>query len=244
MTGKNGNRLYSEVRGKGLFIKKAAEVGVFYPQTSNIADFIEDGIPCLLVEPDPVSLEKIGAAFGNRKNVTVYPLAIADANGRLELVQKGASTFARNLPRSPTLVNDGYTPKAEDVFSVEAVTFDRIDPGDIDLLSLDIEGGEWFAIRHMKSRPKVISVETHGNRYRNFYLKEIDAWMRNNGYRQWYKDESDTVYSRRRSADVTIREKLALEMVSAGILIRRIRGTIRQKLAMRRNCQMIPHAER
>jgi FkbM family methyltransferase len=203
---------------------------VFYPQTSNIANFIEEGIPCLLVEPDPVSLEKIEAAFGSKENVTVYPLAIADENGKLDLVQRGECTFACNLPRSPALVNEGYVIKPEDVFSVEAVTFDRIDPSDIDLLSLDVEGGEWFVIKHMKSRPKVIAVETHGDQYLNYYIKEINRWMRNNGYREWYKDESNTVYVCHCSIEVTIPEKLALKKISAGLAIRRIRGKIRKQL--------------
>jgi FkbM family methyltransferase len=228
MKGKNGNRLYREVCKKGLCIKKAAEVGVFYPQASNLADFVEEGIPCLLVEPDPASLEKIEAAFGSKRNVTVYPLAVADENGKLDLVQRGACTFARNLPRSPTLVNEGYVIRLEDVFSAEAVTFDRIDPGDIDLLSLDVEGGEWFVIKHMQSRPKVIAVETHGDKYLNYYLKEINAWMRNHGYREWYKDESNTVYACRYQVAVTIIEKLAIQEFAARTAIRRIRGRIRK----------------
>jgi FkbM family methyltransferase len=227
-------RLYSEVSAKGLCIKKVAEIGVFYPQASNIADFIKDGVQCLLVEPDPVSIEKIEVAFGHLKNVTLFRFAIADENGTLELVQRGASTFARNLPRSPSLVNENYKIKLEDVFLAEARRFDRIDPGDIDLISLDIEGGEWFVLKHMISRPQVISVETHGGRYSNYYLKEINKWMKINGYQKWYKDKSDTVYAFRDSVKVSFLEKLTLYRISLYIVSYRFyREIIRRLTAIR-----------
>jgi hypothetical protein len=41
------------------------------------------------------------------------------------------------------------------------------------LLSVDTEGCEWYALKNLKSRPKVISLETHGKYYTNAYIKEI-----------------------------------------------------------------------
>lgn len=95
---------------------------------------------------------------------------------------------------SPALVNDRYQPKAEDLFYAEAHVFSDFDDGSIDLLSIDTEGCEWYVLMHMKSRPLVISLETHGKRYRNQYITEIQQWMKDNGYRKWYRDKSDTVY--------------------------------------------------
>ena len=104
-------------------------------------------------------------------------------------------------------MNDGYVIAAGRSFTVPAVTFDTIDDGTIDVLAIDIEGGEWFVLRHLVSRPAIISVETHGKRYVNPYRAEIDAWMRAEGYGAWYRDDSDTVYRRGWTAPVEDRSK-------------------------------------
>jgi hypothetical protein len=74
--------------------------------------------------------------------------------------------------------------------------FDAIDDGSIDLLSIDVEGSEWYVLNTMRSRPTVISLETHGKTYRNPFLPQIRWWMSRNGYRLWYMERSDSVYVR------------------------------------------------
>jgi hypothetical protein len=61
---------------------------------------------------------------------------------------------------------------------VRCTTFDRLDDGSIDLISIDTEGSEWFVLKYITSRPDVISIETHGAAYTNPYLDEIQRWMR------------------------------------------------------------------
>lgn len=179
---------------RGFAPRHVAEVGVFRPENCNVHDYIQRGVCTTLVEPDPASIAAIRAAFGDLPHVTLHAVAVFDHSGEIELVQRAASTFARVLPQSPSLVNDAYEVRPEDTFTVAATTFDHIDDGTIDLLSIDIEGGEWFVIKHMASRPRVISLETHGAAYTNPYLPEIEVWMRRNGYRAFYRDNSDTVY--------------------------------------------------
>ena len=77
---------------------------------------------------------------------------------------------------------------------MECITFDKIDSDKIDLISIDIEGGEWFVIKHMISRPAVVSVETHGDAYKNPFFPEIINWMKNNQYKVYYKTKTDTVF--------------------------------------------------
>lgn len=77
--------------------------------------------------------------------------------------------------------NDNYQPKHADTFDLRAVTFDEIDDGSVDVLSIDVEGGEWFVLRHLRSCPTVLSVETHGKRYVNLFMAEITQWMAANG---------------------------------------------------------------
>jgi FkbM family methyltransferase len=213
-----GKTLHRKVANKNITVSHVCEVGVFLPEMSNIIDFIvTDRVKTTLVEPDPRSIAAIREYFRDYENVTLLPYAVYDHDGELELVQRNASTFVAALPYSPALVNDNYTIRKEDTFSVSCKRFDRIDDGSIDLLSVDTEGSEWYVIKYLKSRPAVISVETHGKSYLNPFLKEIAGWMSSNGYARWYMDGSDTVYYREGAFPVSAGEKIRL--FSKGITV-------------------------
>ncbi len=157
------------------------------------------------------------------KNVVVYPYAIYDYNGKLELVQRNASTFVKDLPASPALVNDKYTIRKNDTFEVECKVFNDIDPGNIELLSVDTEGCEWYVIKNLVSLPEVISLETHGKFYTNPFITEIKKWMIENGYEIWYKTRSDTVYNKRGIFKITLSEKIGLLVMSLFVGFRRVK---------------------
>lgn len=186
--------LFSKVQSAGLPVTHACEVGVYLPEQSNVLGWIESGVRTTLVECDPGIATALRTRFGSMPHVRLEEVAVADEPGVLTMYRAGASTFGSNVPKSPALINDGFEIAPEKTFEVPAVTFDTIDDGTIDLLSIDIEGGEWFVLRHLTSRPTVISLETHGKRYVNPYLAEIQAWLRAEGYGPWYRDRSDTVY--------------------------------------------------
>lgn len=224
------NKLFSKIKKKSISFKHAAEVGVYLPQTSNIKDFIKEGVSSTLVEPDPSSIEAIKIYFKDMDNVSVYPVAVFDMNGSVELVQRKASTYLKVLESSPAIVNDEYDLDDKDTFTVDAVTFDKIDDGTIDLLSIDIEGGEWFVIKHMVSRPLVISIETHGAMYTNPYMNEINSWILENNYKVWYMDGSDTVYVKRDLFDIGFLDKFNLFITRLGLGYKKIRKTIKRKL--------------
>ena len=223
MTSERPNTLYRRLQAKGFGPAHVAEVGVHYPEESNLFDYIQAGTRTTLVEPDPASITRIENCFGDKPGVTLHKVAVFDANGKLSLAQRDASTFVSELSASPAIVNDGYSVSEGDCFEVDAVTFDRIDDGTIDLLSVDTEGSEWFVLKHMKSRPGVISIETHGAAYLNPHLPEIEAGMADNGYRAYYKDKSDTVYVREDAVRLTTGERIALRLKSASLALRRAR---------------------
>ena len=187
-------KLYENVQAAGLPITHACEVGVYLPEVSNVVGWINAGVRATLVECDPVTVVALRERFGALEHVRIEDVAVADEAGSLTLYRAGASTFGSNVAQAPALVNDGYRRDDANTFEVRAVTFDSIDDGSIDLLSIDIEGGEWFVLRHLQSRPLIISVETHGKRYVNPYLREIEAWTGAEGYGAWYRDASDTVF--------------------------------------------------
>lgn len=188
------NLLYKKVEAKGFKPQHVAEVGVWHPNTSNIYPFIKKGVLTTLVEPDPESIKLIKEEFVSDKNVKLYELALCDFNGEVELCKRESSTFITNLPNSPALTNDDCNIEQTEKFIAKASLFGEIDDGTIDLISIDTEGSEWYVIKNMKSKPKVISIETHGGMYVNPYLKELLNWMDEHNYALWYKDKSDSVF--------------------------------------------------
>jgi FkbM family methyltransferase len=190
------NKLFKKVTNKGIKINHVCEVGVYMPESSNILDFLNNGVKATLVEPDEKSITEINTRFKMLPNVHLFPIAIYDYEGTLTLLKRGASTFVSELSDSPAIINDKYHPEEADRFTVKCTTMDKIDDGTIDLLSIDTEGAEWYVLKNLKSRPSVISVETHGRAYINPFIDEISTWMRINRYVAWYKTNSDTVFSK------------------------------------------------
>ena len=185
--------IYSRLKKRNIHFKHVCEVGVYLPETSNIIDFIKDGVKATLVEADPDTVTKIKEYFSGYA-IHVWPVAVWDESGVIKLSKAAASTFVTQLQSSPAIVNDHYKVSEETTFEVPCHKFSEIDDATIDLLSVDIEGGEWYVIKHLVSRPNVISIETHGKYYTNPFMKEIESWMFKENYVIWYKDLSDTVF--------------------------------------------------
>jgi FkbM family methyltransferase len=224
------NRLYNKCKGKFLVFQHVCEVGVYLPPTSNVLSFIKDNVRTTLVEPDPKNIEAIKIYFKDYKNINLHPYAVFDYSGNLELVQRDSSTFVSTLEASPALVNDRYKLEEKDKFTVECRKFDDIDDGTIDLLSVDTEGCEWYVMKNMRSRPAVISIETHGKGYVNPFYSEISSWIKENGYTLWYKDGSDSVYFKTGLFELSIPEKISLKIMDIRLSYRRWKHQCKNKI--------------
>ncbi len=200
-------QIYQKSKERNLSFSHVCEVGVYLPETSNIIDFIKDGIRATLVEADPDTVEKIKSYFEGY-DITLHPCAVWDRNGTIRLSKAKASTFVSELKSSPAIENDRYEIRESETFEVPCKIFTEIDTSDIDLLSIDIEGSEWFVIKYLTSIPKVISVETHGKYYTNPYIHEIEKWMHEKNYIIWYKDGSDTVFIQKGLLTPSVSDKL------------------------------------
>ncbi len=229
--------LYDKCQQKGYQPQHVAEVGVYLPETSNIRAFIEEGLPATLVEADPVCVAKIRDAFADFPHVRLHPVAVNDAPGTIRLYKREASSFIEGLAQSPATVNDGYVIKEEDSIEIEALRFDSLDTGDIDLISIDIEGSEWFVIKHMKSRPAIISIETHGKYYINPFLDEILDWIARENYEVWYKTNSDTIFVKRGTFPITSGDKMSLSWRNFYLAWRRAKGHVKAFLGLKRKAQ-------
>ena len=143
-------------------------------------------------------------------------------------MQRNASTFARDLPESPALVNDNYTIDSKDTFEVECKVFNDLDMGNIELLSVDTEGCEWYILKNLVSRPKIISLETHGKYYVNPFIDDINAWLKANGYSIWYKTRSDSVYYLSDTLNAGILEKTDLVLTNLFLEFRKLKKILKK----------------
>ena len=217
------NKLYNKIKQKGITIGHVCEVGVYLPDTSNILEFINDDIRTTLVEPDDRSIRQINEKFRLRTNITLYPVAIYDYYGQLDLVQRDASSYVSTIENSPAVINDNYIPVDSDKISVSCTTMDKVDDGTIELLSVDTEGSEWYALKNLKSRPKIISVETHGRAYKNPFFSEIMEWMKKNNYITWYKGKTDTVFIIKGLFKISVTEKVGQFFMDFYLRYRRLK---------------------
>ncbi len=222
-------QIFKKLAGKSVTLDHVCEVGVYLPETSNIADFIKDRTRATLVEANPELVEKIETYFKGC-NARIYPYAVWDWNGKIKLAKAKASTFVSDLSSSPAIVNDGYEASKDSVIEVECRKFSELDDGCIDLLSVDIEGGEWYVIKHMTSRPKIISIETHFKAYTNPFINEISKWIKEENYRVWYKNKSDTVFVRKDVFDLSMLDRILLVMQEIRISIKKLRNQIKKQL--------------
>lgn len=200
--------LYLRCKEKNIVASHVCEVGVYLPETSNILGFIRDEIRSTLVEADPETNEKLKAYFKKNCNVRIVENAVYFENKALEFCKAEASTFVREVPMSPALANDKFNINKANTFTVQAVRFDEIDDGTIDILSIDTEGCDWYVLKNMISRPMVISIETGTKHYVNPFLREIKDWMKSHGYEIWYYDGSDTVYMKPSIFNLSLKEKV------------------------------------
>ena len=217
---------YNKIKDKGFVPKYVAEVGVWHPYTSNIYSFIKDGVKTMLIEPDPSSVTLIKSQFAQNTNLSLHEVAICDFNGDIDLYQKGSSTFLSILNNTPALVNDKCNIHTSEKFSATAKKFSDLDNGEIEVLSIDVEGSEWFVLKHMLSRPKIISIETHGGIYTNPYMDEIADWMERHNYIIWYKNASDTIYVQKGSIQINTKEEILLQVSNILLFLKYIKKKI------------------
>ena len=186
--------IFDELKKNNITTQKICEIGVYQAKTCSSIDFINDGQEVTLIEADPTCVENIVSHYGKRNNVKILSKAIWHKRKTLTFYRVGASTFASDIEKSPAIVNDKYHPSEKDTFKVDAVPFGDIDPGDFDVILIDVEGAEWNVVSRMKSLPKIISIEMRANLYINPKKKEINEWLRKNNYELLFHNDTDSVF--------------------------------------------------
>jgi len=174
------------------------EVGVWKPEESHILNLIPHAKKVMMFEAQEEYAEQSRVAFKDYDYVTVHTVAIYKENlDSVQFVDIGSSSFIEGTI-SPSVNMRVYNIPQRERFHVKARTFDNYDEGDIDIITIDVEGVEWYVLEKMKSRPKLICLETHYAPigYINPFMVEIETWLKKNGYMEHIKDVSDTVYKK------------------------------------------------
>ena len=127
--------------------------------------------------------------------VRIVHAAVVDeiGTGTIKLYECNASSFVGGT-NSPARINDRYIEQDKDAYEVPTITIDRLDDGEVDVLLADVEGSEWFCIKHLISRPRLIVLEMKGQSYVNPHADEIDNWMKENGYQELESDATDVAW--------------------------------------------------
>jgi hypothetical protein len=177
-------------------VRKAMEIGVGPVAKCRLLEMIESGYECHLVEGLPRFQNQIRRCLSAKPNVKLHPVIISNEVGTEQLFDRGEGSWITKLPDSPDTMNNGVSVDPKYCTDVEAITLDMIDPGDIDMMLIDTEGAEWYALERMISRPRVIVIETHliFHEYINPYMTEIEAWMSSNGYTKLATEQADTMW--------------------------------------------------
>lgn len=161
--------------------------------------------------PNPAPGPYAYPGFGALPHVTLHHAAVYATKGEIDMYECNASSFVGGI-QSPIKVNNGYVeddtlagiqgiikgfPYAGAAHTrVRSTTIDEFDNGQIDILAVDTEGCEYYALETLASRPKLICLETHGQQYVNPMLNQIVKWMNDNRYAVGGQTESDTLFVR------------------------------------------------
>lgn len=148
-----------------------------------------------IIEPHPNHVAATRFVYKNMPNVEIHGVAIWKEMGTIRLYDNGLSSFVDGI-HSPAVVNDGFDPEGKSGFIVDARTFDEFDDGTIDMIEIDMEGGEWYAMEKMASRPYFITIEMEYNSYRNPHFDDISEWMITNGYDLFQKHDANHTYKK------------------------------------------------
>ena len=185
---------------RGKHAQSVCEVGVNQPDLCSVTDFYHDGASTILVEPLPWLAKSLRMIF---PDAMVHEKVCGDRNGMVKLYDRGEGSWIEQVPigKAPDEHEKHSGIKREEfdpqfVREVESVTFDRIDPGDLDVLCVDTEGAEWFVIERMVSVPKLVRLETHFScsGWINPFDAQIRLCMKNKGYTLLAEDVSDTLW--------------------------------------------------
>jgi len=158
---------------------KIFEIGVGEYWQSRTLKYINTDNECWLFEPHPIFYKNIYDKLKEHKNFKVFNYALGDCDKEVDLCLAEDASFIKDI-KAPFANKQN----ALNTTRIQVKDINRFDPGDIDVILLDVEGAEFDILKNMKSRPKHIVVEMYsfGVNYKNPNFDEIIRWMLMNKY--------------------------------------------------------------
>lgn len=174
------DKIVTEVLGTPHHV---CEIGVGLPKLCHVHNWIGK---CLvtLIDANPQCCKRCVEVWGDAVQVRHFAI-VNDDRTTVKLVGPGpiacGSNYVEGIDAPAKQMGDDkhWTPCLE----VPACKFRKLDHGNFDYITIDIEGCELYVLQAMISRPKVIFAEMLLPRhYQNPNVHEICAWMQDNGY--------------------------------------------------------------
>lgn len=147
----NGSFGMNEVERINQFVDKNSSVLIVGGHIGSLAIPISKSVDnCTVIEASPKNYEllKMNILLNNCENISAYNLAASESNGKIQFQMNSVNSGgSKRLP-----INNKFMYRYDDpeVIEVESETLDTLLEGKkFDLILLDIEGSEYFAMKGM-----------------------------------------------------------------------------------------------
>ncbi len=199
-------KLFLGYKKNGYFIEFGAYDGEYVSNTSGLADL---GWKGLYIEPVKEYYEKCKERH-KTNNVKVINCAVGDVEKKIEITIGGPlSSISKETVQRFKKMNWSKNSFKKNLkqtvmqYPLNKLLEENSVPQQFDILSIDVEGYEWKAIKNFninKWKPKIIIIELHDNNknYKHEWddAKKIRELFNSAGYYVIYKDFSNTIFIR------------------------------------------------
>lgn len=159
------------------------EVGVGTFIECRTKEYINTNVQCYLFEPNPYCFQNLQAHLDRYSNFHLFNIALGSEQKLCNLFLANSSSFVEGIS-SPEKSKESNSENILQKVSIQMEPIIKHDNNQIDVLLLDVEGGEFDIISNLTSRPKQICVEMYsfGVKYKNPHFNKIMKWMHENHY--------------------------------------------------------------
>lgn len=172
------------------------EAGVGPMDECRTTEYWDQGVECWLFEPLPRFYAPLAQATQDMDNVHLFKVALWDFDGTVKFHNFAQGSYVQGVPPRN---NKRRNRRSGKLTKVPAATLSRYDTGRFDLALIDVEASEWMVLKHMVSRPRLISLEMwkpSSPAYCHQHYDEIMTWMLDNGYKQVGTVHRDSYFKR------------------------------------------------
>lgn len=136
-------------------------------------------------EPNILFFRDLQINFKNYNNIKLYNNAIYNENKIVNFYLDGFGSFIDGVFSYIKFSLKDKTELFLDSYKIKINTYkiSEFDNGDIDFLSLNCEGCEWYVLESLISRPKIIRINyITESGYSNPFMGNIINWLKENNY--------------------------------------------------------------